>query len=59
MKTFLNPSCNAMASSGQKRAQTPHPKQALSLRTAFSSSLSVMASVGHLSTQVPQPVHVS
>jgi hypothetical protein len=48
-----------MASSGQKREQTPQPRQAFSSRRATSSALRTMASVGHHSTQVPQPLQVS
>jgi hypothetical protein len=55
MNTFRNPSLNEMASSGQKRAQTPHPKHKLSSRSASSFSFSFMASVGHRSTHIPQP----
>lgn len=59
INTLRNPSLSETASSGQNREQTPQPKQAFSSRCATPSSFSIMASVGHHSTQVPQPVQDS
>ncbi len=59
IKTLRRPSLREIASSGQNREQTPQPKQAFSSRCASPSSFNIMASVGHLSTQTPQPVQDS
>ena len=57
--TFLTPESNEIAFSGQKWAQTPHPMQISGFLSAFPSSFSSIASVGHRSTHVPQPIHKS
>jgi hypothetical protein len=56
IKTLRRPSLREIAASGQNREQTPQPKQAFSSRCASPSSFRIMASVGHHSTHVPQPV---
>ena len=59
INTRRKPSLSEMASSGQNREQTPHPRQELSSRCARFFSFMTMASVGHHSTQMPQPVQAS
>jgi hypothetical protein len=59
--TFLSAagfSLRLRASSGQVDTHSPHPMQRFRL-TSTTSSPRVMASIWHLSTQIPQAVHSS